>query len=103
MRKPGTLKSPWPVLPVKFPAASLAQVTDTPCKIWRVITTADDALTCEFYNGSLSTETLIYSTVTAEHSGDDFDFTSIGGVPFSSKCFISVAGSGGAAWVWYES
>lgn len=104
MRKPGTLTKAWPIVPTEQAAGSFAVAVDTPCKIWKIVLQGGSAATTgQWYNGSLSTEDMLFSCAAAVGDTVDVDFAEVGGLPFSVKCGAIIEGTAGTSYTWYES
>ena len=104
-RQPGKLKSAWPVVPTEFAAGGISDIVDGPCILWKVVLQAGGAAACtaQFFNGTVTTEDLLFSCGATTGDTVDVDFTDVDGLPFSSKMGLKVEGAASVAYLWYES
>lgn len=101
--KQGMLKDPIPGTPYELAAGSLTQLSDTPCKIWKISLQGGSAVTtADFHNGSLSTEDRLFSLAAGVSGLSDISFSDIGGLPFNKKMSAICEGTAGIVYVWYE-
>lgn len=89
--------------------ATSAAITGAPCRVFRVeMYGTSDAASLKLYNAASATGTEVYGCVAPFTDADAsaaasvaFDFTSVGGIDFSSKCYAAIAGTSSIAYVWW--
>ena len=68
-----------------------------------VVYSVTDVTKVEFKNGTSDTGTVLLTV----QGGDDtpsvmYDFTELGGIKFSTGCWVKPVGTGGIVYCWYE-
>jgi hypothetical protein len=93
------------MVPYELAAGSITDVVDGPCVLWKLVLQGGAAAagTAQLFNGTVTTEDLLFSCGAATADTVDFDFTAVDGLPFSSKLGVKVEGAGSVAYLWYES
>jgi hypothetical protein len=57
---------------------------------------------CEFKNGATDTGDVLLTITGLTNTPVDIDFSSIGGVLFSTACFVKPTGTGNIVYCWYR-
>jgi len=86
-------------------AATPAKVGETGARrlMKVVVYAATDTLKVEFKNGATDTGTVLL-TLQGQDDGPSisYDFTSVGGIMFTTAMFCKPVGTGGIVYVWYD-
>jgi len=84
------------------PAATPARIAARSVRIMKIVLfggSADSQV--ELKNAATDTGTVLLSVNALLDTSFEVDFTSVGGLEFSTGCFCKPAGTGAIAYVWY--
>jgi hypothetical protein len=57
--------------------------------------------TVQFKNAATDTGDVLLTLSALANKGEDFDFTDVGGIEFSTACFVKPAGANSIAYCWF--
>lgn len=85
------------------PVATAAALGPGPCRLMKVVIGNHTAnTTVQFKNALTDTGTVILTLSALANDGADFDFTEVGGIAFTTGCFVKPAGTNSIAYCWFE-
>lgn len=77
-------------------------VSAKPGRVYAIeLTAGSDATSVQLTNDADGSGTNVLHVNTAANQGAFRDYTGLGGVYFSSKCYADITGTGAVAWIWY--
>jgi hypothetical protein len=85
------------------PVATAAALGGGPCRLMKVVVGNHTAnTTVQFKNALTDTGTVILTISALANHSVDFDFTEVGGIAFTTGCFVKPAGANSVAYCWFE-
>ena len=57
--------------------------------------------TCQFKNAATDTGDVLLTLSALANESQDFDFTDVGGIVFSTACFVKPAGTAAIVYCWF--
>ena len=74
-----------------------------PCRLMKVVIGNHTAnTTVQFKNALTDTGTVILTLSALANQSVDFDFTDVGGIAFTTGCWVKPAGTASIAYCWFE-
>ena len=58
--------------------------------------------TVQFFNNTAGSGTVLLTLSALNGHSEDFDFTEVGGIAFSTGCFVKPTGANSIAYCWFE-
>ena len=85
------------------PVATAAKLGAGECRLMKVVIGNHTANTIvEFKNALTDTGTVLLTLSALAVDSKDFDFTEVGGLEFSTGCFVKPTGTNAVAYCWFE-
>ena len=85
------------------PVATAAALGSGAVRLMKVVIGNHTAnTTVQFKNAATDTGSVLLTLSALANKSEDFDFTDIGGIAFSTGCFVKPAGANSVAYCWFS-